>query len=85
MLHSVDDRSIVISVDRDGDRTEIFDAHALLKFEQGLGGGFARVIYRVVAEWKAILNQISAMNARLIEEMTYFINNMDMGVPRTRG
>jgi hypothetical protein len=64
MLHSIDDRSIVVSVDRDGDRTEVFDAHALLEFEQCLRGGFPRAIHRIVAEWEAVLNQISAMQTR---------------------
>ena len=65
MLHGVDDGSIVVSVDRDGNRAEVLDAHALLELEKRLGGGFPRAVYRVVAERKAVLNEMSAMQTRL--------------------
>ena len=67
MLHGVDNGSIVVSIDGDRDRAEVLDAHALLELEKGLGGGFSRAVYRVVAERKAVLNEMSAMETRLDE------------------
>ena len=46
-----------------------------------MGGGFARAVYRVVAEWKAILGQMSASKSGLIGEMTYFVDDVNMRVP----
>ena len=84
MLHGVDDGSIVVSIDRDGNRAEVLDAHALLELEKGLGSGLPRAVYRVVAERKAVLNEMSAMETQLSQGMTYFIDDVNMRIPGSR-
>jgi hypothetical protein len=61
VLHRVDDRSVVVSIDRDRDWTEVLDVHALLELEQRLGGGLSRAIHGIFTEWKSVLNRSLAV------------------------
>jgi hypothetical protein len=61
VLHRVDDRSVVVSIDRDRDRTEVLDVHALLELEQRLGGGLSGAIHGIFTEWKSVLNRSLAV------------------------